>query len=115
VPGRRETPRVRASSKQQADRIGRFDAEFFSEQPLASVELATSLRPIALGKVELDKSLMSSLAQRFEAKRRQSGLYGVSMAAGLTQSPSQALKCMQPCLAQALPLVLQPIVVPVWQ
>jgi hypothetical protein len=101
--------------KQQAHRIRRLDAEFFSKQPSASLELAASFRPIALGQVDFDKSAMGGLSQWFEPKRSERSLYGVGMTAALAQSPGEALKCVEPRLAQSFPFILQPVVVPVRQ
>jgi hypothetical protein len=75
--------------------------------------LATGFRPIALGQVDFDKSVMGGLAQWFEAKRSQCSLYGVGMTARLAQSPGEALKCVEPCLAQSFSFILQPVFIPV--
>ena len=56
---------------------------------------------------------MGGLAQWFEPKRSDCSLYGVSMTAALAQSPGEALKCVEPCLAQSFSFILQPVFVPV--
>ena len=79
------------------------------------LELAAGLRPIALGQVDLDKSVMGGFAQWFQADRGECGLGGVGVTAGCAQSSGKALQCMQPCLAQPFSLVLHPVVIPVRQ
>ena len=59
--------------------------------------------------------MMGGLTQWFQADRGERGLDGVGVTAGCTQSPGQALKCVQPYLAQPFSLVLHPVVIPVRQ
>ena len=65
--------------------------------------------------MDLDESVMGSLAQWFQTDRGQCGLDGVGVMAGCAQSPGKTLQCMQPRLAQRFSRVLHPVVIPVRQ
>lgn len=102
-----------ASLEEPLQRDRRLHPQLFPEQPLAPMELATCLRPIALREVRLDEDAVCCLTQRFQSHRCQGSLDGIGVSARLAEQGSERLQSVQPYLPQPFPFVDQPLLIPV--